>query len=220
MVSPTDILRRAPRILSPVARAYERRLRQFGNDPRGVFWQNQEFQFRRFELLSRIFRPADQEGGVTIHDFGCGYGALFDYLADQPVMTNSTYLGTDMSSRMIAAAREKITDPRARFLRHLQAVDEADYTLVSGTFNMHLGQDEADWEAYVKASLQQLWSKTRRGLAFNMLRDDAEEIFDGLYYINGHDLFDFCATHLSPHVTLQNDHPLPDWTLYVRRQAD
>lgn len=219
MVSPIDILKRAPGILTPVVRAYERRLRQFGNDPRGVFWQNTDYQFQRFEILSRIFQPSDLAGGITIHDFGCGYGALFDYLAELPVMTNSRYLGTDMSSRMIAAAEARISDPRARFLRHLKAVDEADYTLVSGTFNMHLGQDEAEWDAYVKASLQQLWSKTRKGLAFNMLRKDADDIYDGLFYINGHDLFDFCASHLSPDVTLQNDHPLPDWTLYVRRQG-
>ncbi len=133
-------------------------------------------------------------------------------------MTNSQYLGTDMSADMISAARAKITDPRARFLHHLRAVDEADYTFVSGTFNMHLGQDEKEWEAYVKASLQQLWANTKKGMAFNMLRDDADYIYDGLFYINGYDLFDFCASHLSPNVTIQNDHPLPDWTLFVRRE--
>lgn len=217
MVKPTEILKQAPRILSPVIRAYERRLSQFGNDPRGVFWQNKEFQVRRFEILSQIFDPKDLNGGISIHDFGCGYGALFDYLRDRPIMTNSRYLGTDMSGQMVAAARKKIRDPRARFLRHLEATDEADYTLVSGTFNMHLGQDEEEWSAYVKAALLQLWSKTRKGLAFNMLRDDAEDLYDGLYYINGHDLFDYCLSHLSPNVVLQNDQPLPDWTFFVRR---
>lgn len=206
----------ASKLLSPVTRAYERRLSQFGNDPRGVFWQNREYQFRRFELLSKIFSADDLAGNISIHDFGCGYGALFEYLANKPVMTNSHYQGTDMSSKMIAAAKTKITDPRAHFLRHLRAVDEADYTLVSGTFNMHLGQDELEWESYVKDSLRQLWSKTKKGLAFNMLRDDADDIYDGLYYINGHDLFDFCATQLSANVVIQNDHPLPDWTFYIR----
>ena len=49
-------------------------------------------------------------------------------------------------------------------------------------------------------------------------RDDATEVYDGLYYINGHDLFDFCASRLSPNVVVQNDSPLPDWTFYVRRE--
>ncbi len=210
-------LKQAARLLSPVSRAYERRLHQFGNDPRGVFWQNKEYQTRRFEILSQIFTEQDLSEAVTIHDFGCGYGALFEYLADKPIMQQGQYLGTDMSGKMVAAARSKYTDPRARFLRHLQAVDDADYTLVSGTFNMHLGQDEEDWERYVRDSLQQLWAKTKKGLAFNMLRIDADDIYDGLYYINGHDLFDFCSSHLSSNVTLQNDAPLPDWTFFIRR---
>ena len=217
MVSSSDILKRSPRLLSPVTRAYERRLHQFGDDPRGVYWQNKEYQFRRFEILSHIFAPSDSAGGISIHDFGCGYGALFGYLADKPIMTGSTYLGTDMSSQMITTARKKFNDPRAKFLRHLVAMEEADYTLVSGTFNMHLGQDEDEWEAYVKAALLQLWSKTRKGLAFNMLRTDADDTYDGLYYINGHDLFDFCASRLSPKVTIQNDSPLPDWTFFVHK---
>ena len=218
MTSSSDILKKSTKLLTPITHAYERRLSQYGNDPRGVFWQNKEYQFKRFEILSHIFDPADNSNTISIHDFGCGYGALFEYLADKPIMKNAQYIGTDMSSQMITAARKKIDDPRAEFRRHLMAIDAADYTLVSGTFNMHLGQDEEEWEDYIKASLLQLWSKTRVGLAFNMLRDDAEYLYDGLFYINGHDLFDFCSTRLSPNVEIQNDSPLPDWTFFVRKQ--
>jgi len=217
MTSSSDILKNSSKLLTRITRAYERRLSQYGNDPRGVFWQNKEYQFKRFEILSHIFDPADNTKNISIHDFGCGYGALFEYLAGKPIMKNAQYIGTDMSSQMVTAARKKITDQRAEFRRHTIAIDATDYTLISGTFNMHLGQDEEEWEAYIKASLLQLWSKTRFGLAFNMLRNDAEYHYDGLFYINGHDLFDFCATRLSPNVEIQNDSPLPDWTIFVRK---
>jgi SAM-dependent methyltransferase len=215
----SKILKKTPRLLEPVKRAYERRLNQFGNDAPGVYWQNKEYQFKRFEILSCIFNPEYNDQDIVIHDFGCGYGALFDYLADKPIMMNARYIGTDMCSQMITAARQKINDTRAEFRHNLVALDIADYTLVSGTFNMHLGQDEDEWEAYIKASLIQLWSKTRVGLAFNMLRDNAQDIYKGLYYINGHDLFDFCTTRLSPNIVIQNDGPLlPDWTFYIRKE--
>ena len=220
MSSYSDILKKSNKLLEPITQAYERRLNQFGNDARGVFWQNKEYQFKRFEILSRIFNPEINNREIVIHDFGCGYGALFDYLADKPIMKNAYYIGTDISSQMITAARQKVDDPRAEFRRHLLAVDVADYTLVSGTFNMHLGQDEDEWEAYIKESLMQLWSKTRLGLAFNMLRNNAQNIYDGLFYINGYDLFDFCATHLNSNVVIQNDGPLlPDWTFYIRKES-
>jgi SAM-dependent methyltransferase len=215
----SNILKKKTKLLEPVTRAYERRLNQFGNDARGVFWQNKEYQFKRFEILSRIFDPENNNKDIVIHDFGCGYGALFAFLADKPIMKNAHYVGTDMSRKMITAARQNINDPRAEFRHHQVAVDVADYTLVSGTFNMHLGQDEEEWEAYIKACLMQLWSKTQVGLAFNMLRNNAQDIYDGLYYINGHDLFDFCATRLSSNTVIQNDGPLlPDWTFYIRKE--
>jgi len=217
MPSIKDTLKKSPKLLTPVVKAYERRLRQFGAEARGVFWKDEDLQRQRYDILSAIFDDIDQAGGLTIHDFGCGYGALFDYLKDMPVMKASGYIGTDMSVDMITQAKRRISDPRTSFIRHLMAVDVADYTFASGTYNMHVGQNEEDWETYVKASLKQLWSKTRKGLAFNMLRDDADERYDGLYYINGRDLFDFCTRELSPNVILQNDSPLPDWTFFVRR---
>ena len=208
-----------PKLLKPVTQAYEDRLNQFGNEARGVFWQNKEYQFKRFEILSRIIESGNNDQSIVIHDFGCGYGALFDYLANKPIMTNAHYVGTDMNSQMIIAARQRINDPRAEFRHQLVALDVADYTLISGAFNMHLGQDEEEWEAYIKACLIQLWSKTRLGLAFNMLRDNAQDIYDGLFYINGYDLFDFCAARLSANVVIQNDSPLlPDWTFYIRKE--
>jgi hypothetical protein len=52
-----------------------------------------------------------------------------------------------------------------------------------------------------------------------MLRNNTRNIYDGLFYINGHDLFDFCATRLSSNVVIQNDGPLlPDWTFYIRKE--
>ncbi len=219
MSTTPNILKKHSKLLDPIIRAYELRLNQFGNDARGVFWQNKEYQFKRFENLSRIFEKENNSQGVVIHDFGCGYGALFDFLVDKPIMTNSHYIGTDMSRQMIIAARQNINDPRAEFRHQLIAVDGADYTIVSGTYNMHLGQDEEEWEAYIKYSLKQLWSKTRVGLAFNMLRDNTQHIYDGLFYINGHNLFDFCVTHLSPNVEIQDDGPLlPDWTFYIHKE--
>ena len=218
MLPSSDFLKKRTKLLEAVTNAYERRFNQFGNDARGVFWQNKEYQFKRFEILSRIFDTENNNQDIVIHDFGCGYGALFDYLADKPIMKNAHYIGTDMSSRMITAARQKIKDPRAEFQRNLVAVNVADYTLVSGTFNMHLGQDQKEWGAYIKECLIQLWSKTRVGLAFNMLRDNAPNTYDGLFYINGYDLFDFCTTHMSSNVVIQNDSPLlPDWTFYLRK---
>jgi len=205
------------RLLAGIAGTYDRRLRQCGLSAKGAFWRNEEMQLRRYQILCQIFDEADQAGGLTIHDFGCGYGALFHYLEDLPVMQHSQYIGTDMSKEMIDAAQGSITDPRARFVRHVKSVEIADYTFVCGTFNMHLDSDPFEWAAYVKDSLVQLWSKTRKGLAFNMLHPDSAEIFDTLFYADPQEFFTFCSTRLSSDVSYRTDEPLPDWTMFVRR---
>ena len=210
-------MRVAPRMLTPVISAYERRLSRYGPTAQGVFWKNQEWQLRRYVILEDIFDDMAQAGGITIHDFGCGYGSLFEHLADKAVMKLSRYIGTDMSQGMINAARARFHDPRAQFRRGLAARETADYTIVSGTYNMHMGADAQEWMVYIQASLEQLWRYTRRGLAFNMLSHETNVHYDGLYYADPIQFLTFARENLSPDVEIVIDPPLPDFTIFVRR---
>ncbi|NQU60566.1 MAG: methyltransferase domain-containing protein [Rhodospirillales bacterium] len=212
-----ETLKKSQKMLGPVLASFEERVARFGADPRSAFWKNEEWQIRRYDILSRLFAPEDRQGGISITDFGCGYGAFFDYLKDRPVMNESRYIGIDISQAMIDEAENCTQDPRAKFHRHLIATEEADYTFVCGTYNMNLSADEGEWLEYVKASLEQLWSKTRKALGFNLLRADAPDQYPGLYYADGKAFEDFCREKLSPDVTYTDDRPLPDWTIFVRR---
>lgn len=211
--------RRAPRLLAPVARMYGRRLDQCGTTAQGVFWRDDHWHQKRFERLIEIFDPADrQDGGITINDFGCGYGALFTFLAPQSVMNGSRYIGYDIAQEMIAACRDSITDPRAKFLRKMLATETADYAFACGTYNLNGNAPDEDWLAYVEESLMQLWSKTRKGLAFNMLRRDEPEKYDGLFYIEPDQMLRFCKANLSVDTEMMDERPMPDVTFFVRRQ--
>ena len=212
-----ETLQRSRSMLEPVLASFEKRVAQFGADPRSAFWKDEEWQKRRYDILSRLFDEPDRLGGISITDFGCGYGAFFDYLADRPVMKNSRYTGIDMSAAMIEEANARIRDSRATFQSHLIATETADYTVVSGTYNMNLGANRDEWADYVKASLEQLWSKTTKAMGFNMLRFDAPDQYPGLYYANGMEFVKFCNETLSPDITYTDDRPLPDWTIIIRR---
>lgn len=205
------------KLLANIATVYDHKVRECGPTAKAAFWKSKEHQERRFGILCEIFDDVDLAGGLTLHDFGCGYGALFDYLKNTEVMQRSRYIGTDMSKEMYEAASARIDDPRASFVRHLKAVEMADYTFVCGTFNMHMATNELAWSDYVKTTLKQLWSKTRKGLAFNMLRPDAEEQYHTLFYADPLDFFNFCSTHMSSKVTYRAVPSLPDWTMFVRR---
>lgn len=205
-------------MLAPVARKYGRRLNQCGATAKGVFWRDEKWQAVRFDRMCEIFEPSDlSDGGVTINDFGCGYGALFDHIAHWPLMNGGQYYGYDIAQEMIAACRDRINDPRATFIRKMVATNSADYSIASGTYNLHGNADEDAWHEYIETSLVQLWDKTEKALAFNMLRDDEAERYDGLYYINPDRMRKFCQTKLSANVEVFDESPMPDVTFFVRR---
>jgi SAM-dependent methyltransferase len=189
------------RLLIPALRRYNSELNVFGAKPKGVLWRDEDGATRRFRVLGQIL-PELPSAGLTVHDFGCGYGALFDFLSEHPIMRNEgRYVGTDMVEAMLDAARARVTDPRARFSYGVDAAEPADYTLVSGTFNLRVGHDETEWTAYLEHSITMLWQQSRRGLAFNLLHDCSLGQHDDLYYADARRFHRFART-LAPNVEL------------------
>lgn len=204
--------------LSKVSKIYTRSLQTHGETPKGVLWKSEQSQNGSFEVLAGILPPGRPGHPVGINDFGCGYGALFDFLASLKSLGDFTYTGYDMNEEMIDAARRRIDDPRATFKKATDIDVPADYTLVSGTFNLKLQTATAPWAAYVKSSLRSLWAMSRKGLAFNLLDKRQSSGGDSLYYADAAEFMDFCAT-LSPNLTLVDDYGLPEWTLFMSREA-
>lgn len=208
----------AARILAPIARHFAEALALYGTTPPGVLWRNVEGQRLRFEKLAGIFDAADLRGGLVVNDLGCGYGAMFEYLRESPALAGGRYWGYDISAEMLAAARARIHDPRAGFVRSHRALHPADYALISGTYNLLLDTDEGPWVDYIRASLVDTWAACRKGLAFNMLRPDrAKAPLATLYYTDPQPFLDFCQRRLAPDVTLVEGYPLAEWTMWVRR---
>ena len=212
------MLKRAPAYpLGIIQNIYDRHVKAHGPTPEGVFWKNIEGQVLRYEILTGIVEPGDLAGGITVNDLGCGYGVFFDIFQNEPLMQGSAYYGYDLSGEMVKFARRRIDDPRAHLIQSDHATKTADYSLASGTFNMHGRQNVSAWETCVQASLKELWGKTRKGLAFNMLAHDREDRLDGLYYANSADFIDFCRREISGNVELIDGYPLEEWTIFIRR---
>lgn len=85
-----------------MANYYSARQAEHGETPHGVDWNGKESQKLRFEQLTRVIR---QPEGFSLHDLGCGYGALFDYLKSQH--RDFSYIGYDVSVDMIHAVQAR-----------------------------------------------------------------------------------------------------------------
>ena len=201
-------------ILETVARYYSEKLRQFGPVAAGVDWKTFESQQLRFEKLLELI---DGRNRFSILDYGCGYGALVDFL--QAAGRDFDYTGFDISADMIARANELHGDPRCRFTADSAALSQVDYTVASGIFNVKLTHSEEAWRAYILETLHRLDSVSGRGFSFNMLTiySDVDRRRGDLFYGDPGFYFDYCKRHLSPRVALLHDYPLFEFTILVRK---
>ena len=198
-----------------VQQYYDEKIRTHGPVARGVDWNSSESQQLRFVQLLRI---VDKHIPFTVNDFGCGYGALAEYLEENAYQFR--YLGFDISSEMIAKAKNlHAGSTRVDFVDKEQALTTADYTLASGIFNVKQNTAESDWEKYVLATLETINTVSSTGFAFNILTkySDAEFMRPDLYYADPLFYFDYCKQNFSRFVTLLHDYPLYEFTILVRK---
>ena len=198
-----------------VQQYYDEKIRTHGPVAQGVDWNSSESQRLRFVQLLRI---VDKNSPFTVNDFGCGYGALAEYLEENAYQFR--YLGFDISSEMIAKAKNLHAGSTGiDFIDKEQALITADYTLASGIFNVKQRTAESDWEKYVLATLETINTVSSTGFAFNILTkySDAEFMRPDLYYADPLFYFDYCKKNFSRFVTLLHDYPLYEFTILVRK---
>ena len=203
-------------ILSRVQQYYDEKIRTHGPTARGVDWNSLDSQQLRFAQLLKVI---DQNRAFTVNDFGCGYGALIDYLEQGGFQFN--YVGFDISAEMIARAEE--LHPRSTQIDYVndhRELRQADYTLASGIFNVKLNTSEAEWKKYMLDVLESMNGLSRSGFAFNALTkySDAEFMRADLYYADPLFFFDYCKTRYSRFVTLLHDYPLYEFTIVIRKE--
>jgi SAM-dependent methyltransferase len=196
---------------------YSGKIERHGPTPLGVDWPNAASQYLRFVQLLKV---CDFDKPFSLNDFGCGYGAMLEYLAMRHAEAEIGYRGIDISRSMITAACERwASNGRAKFAVGLRCGRIADYSLASGVFNVRLGQPVADWETYVETMLLDMRASSRIGFAVNfMLPHDDRPTEDGLYRSQPQRWVGFCRKELGCHVKLLRDYGLREFTLLIRRK--
>jgi len=201
-------------IVCDVERYYSDKIEKFGATARGVDWNSRESQELRFEQLLKVTGAPTQ---ISINDYGCGYGALVNYLRSQGY--DFQYVGFDISKKMIAEAqRIHAGSKECSFVTDESELSVRDYTIVSGVFNVKLQTDTAAWEEYVVTTVHKIARLSRKGFSFNVLTKyaDRDMMRDDLYYADPLKMFDYCKRTFSRYVALLHDYPLYEFTIVVR----
>src|SRR3989442_7546776 len=152
------------KILDSVQRYYSGKVRTHGATPRGVDWNSAASQRLRFGQLIKLI---DCTGFFTINDYGCGYGALSDYLREEGF--SFQYCGFDISQQMIDQPRELHSAmSQVTFISEQADLRPADYTVASGIFNLKLRTSTREWQTYMLHTLENIDGLSLRGFAFNV----------------------------------------------------
>jgi ubiquinone/menaquinone biosynthesis C-methylase UbiE len=184
---------------------YNKSSKAYPNDYRGVKWESAESQILRFKILCEI---SPEINTSSLLDIGCGLGHLAEYLYAHNF--KGQYKGIDICNQMIELAKKK--HPDLDFENNdIDSVDDnsVDYVLASGIFAF------VDY-MQLQLLIQSLFSKAKKGVAFNCLSIYApeEKKESALFYPNPSEIFDLCE-RLTPCVTLRHDYLENDFTVYL-----
>lgn len=201
--------------LERIAEMYSMNLEKFSLSSRSIGWNSDESRELRYEYLNVLFSSTGVSE-FSVNDFGCGYGGHLEHLCKSGLRV-SRYYGYDISSAMASEARS--TAERLNIDAEISETDkvvtQADFSLVSGTFNVKFDVPSQDWESYVHAKLIELGNMSRLGFAFNLLSTKVDWQEPNLFYANPGDFINFVQENISGRVILFHDAPLFEWTMVV-----
>ncbi len=204
-------------IIKQVEEYYTNKIKQHGATPQGVDWNGTDSQYLRFQQLMKIVNDDSNNASFSLLDYGCGYGAMLDYL--MPIYGNRIkFSGYDISEEMITKAKS-LYGNKAEFSSSLNSDSTFDYIVASGIFNVKQDCQDSVWQEYIHQILVDMNTRCLKGFAFNILTSysDKEYIRDYLYYASPEDYFSYCKVHFSKRVALLHDYPLYEFTILVKK---
>jgi SAM-dependent methyltransferase len=198
---------------------FTEKLETYGATAKGVDCNGEPAQMARFAELVRVIDPSKP---FTVTDFGCGYGAMFDFLKAKGWQFE--YYGVDLIEKMVLAGREVHKDDlNAHFTTDEEELPVADYLVAQGIFNIKLDSPYDEWQQMIVETLPRMNTLCSKGFSFNMLTkySDPERMAGrpDLFYGDPLFFFDFCKRNFSRNVALLHDYGLYDFTILVRKDT-
>ena len=202
--------------LDKISNLYSDNLTEHGDRSKAVGWPTADSQELRFEKLTQVIPKMTDS--FSVNDYGCGYGAHLDYLL-QKQYSVAGYNGYDLSEEMLSKSKERLKDfdGDLTLINSSEISTSADFTFVSGTFNVRFESSYEEWKAFIEKTLHMINESSNLGFSFNLLSKYVDWEEPHLFYGDPCYWFDYCKKNFSKHVSLLHDYPLYEWTILVRK---
>tara|TARA_B100000902_G_C27111785_1_gene813981 strand:- start:8 stop:628 length:621 start_codon:yes stop_codon:yes gene_type:complete len=202
--------------LDKISNLYSDNLTEHGDQSKAVGWSTADSQELRFEKLTQVIPKMTDS--FSVNDYGCGYGAHLDYLL-QKQYSVAGYNGYDLSEEMLSKSKERLRDfdGDLKLINSSKITTAADFTFVSGTFNVRFGSSYEEWKQFIEETLTMINESSNLGFSFNLLSKYVDWEEPHLFYGDPCYWFDYCKVNFSKQVSLLHDYPLYEWTILVKK---
>lgn len=198
-----------------IVQHYEACLAQYGDTHAGVDWPNAADADKRYRVMLNVVRePAEP---VSLLDFGCGAGHLVEHMQERK-LNHISYAGLDVSPKFTALSQKKY--PALPFycmdvLKDHGALHLFDYIVMNGVFTEKRDMSHDAMFAYFTQLITLMFSKTKRGLAFNVMSKAVDWERDDLFHLSADVLINFLVKNLTRNFVIRNDYGLYEYTTYI-----
>jgi SAM-dependent methyltransferase len=210
-------------VLTPqqqISAACEEDLIAYGDSFRGAGYTKSRHEAdERYALMLDVIR--DRRAPVSLLDFGCGLGHLFDHIQNHAGDSEIRYTGLDLSPKYLTAAR--LRHPGAEFIQmdvldSDDALPDYDYAVLNGLFNYRGAIDYQTMLQYWRDLMEIVYRHCRVGLAFNVMSKIVDWERDDLFHLPFDTMAEHVGRHLSRHFIIRHDYRAYEYTTYVYRQ--
>ena len=204
---------------------YEQCLAAHGDTARGAGWEDAAGQRVRFDVMLDVMAGAGAVlDRVQLCDLGCGTGGLLGHVQECGLAARIAYTGIDRSPRALAHARAKF--PGASFVEldvnapgaDLAALD-CDYLVANGLFTVRAGLTEAQMWIFLQRTLDHVWPRVRRGLAFNVMSKAVAVERDDHFHASMDEMARLLHGFAGWRVRFRADYGMDEYTAYVYKTA-
>lgn len=203
---------------------YEECFKKHGDNHLGVDWPNKKDAETRYRVMAEVtcfgHGAVRHNGwqGTSVIDYGCGLGHFHNYLIENYATiipgSRNTYYGYDPSPLFVNHCLEKVGP---NFTTDLKILPVVDYTIMNGVFTERKGTMMEAWNIMLE-EIKQAWSKSREGIAFNVMSCNVDYQRKDLFHVTKDGLTTWIYKNLSKHFMIREDYGLYEYTVYVYRK--
>ncbi len=195
-----------------------------GDTPQGYDWSNIKDMETRYKVMRGVFQRVLFDK-ISVLDFGCGAGGFYNYIKHFSFID---YTGLDINKDAIEKAREKFPEQQSFGVLDIHSEEgwEAfnnprickenyDFVICNGTFTVKGDLTQDQMSEFMCSTLEKLWTKTNKGIAFNVMSKLVDWERDDLYHVSMDQICQWLSDNLSRNFVIRNDYHLYEFTVYV-----